>query len=176
MPSTTYDLSGYGEIGIEVSNDVVTLTIDPSMLKLDLDANELQFWAEEWEDFQAAVEDLRLAVASGREPDEDDSIEVSPVEPEPILVGDDIEGIVEQYIAAAVPFVIDYTKEDGEEIRRVVSPYEVNEIQDGYPFVPPKYVRGFDHIREDIRSFRLSRIDGIAPAAEEFIGSISNPI
>jgi WYL domain len=105
----------------------------------------------------------------------DTQVEVSPLLPVSVTDIPDLEGLVESYIEAEVPFLIEYTREDGEEIVRVVSPYEIEAIKDGSPFNPPKYVRGWDHHRDAIRTFRLARIQAIGPARQEFIGSMTNP-
>lgn len=79
--------------------------------------------------------------------------------------------IVQSFISVERPMVVDYTKENGEDIRRVVSPLEIKAINDGTRLSAPRYVKVFDHQKRDFRNLRLTRLNGIAPASEDYISA-----
>jgi predicted DNA-binding transcriptional regulator YafY len=100
-----------------------------------------------------------------RAPEPSLKISASPTSPQPPV---NIEAQVRAFIEAEVPILIKYKKlEDDSVVHRHVSPYEVETVKQNL-FQAAKYLVGYDHSRDGIRNFRLSRIQGIAPALVGF--------
>jgi predicted DNA-binding transcriptional regulator YafY len=61
---------------------------------------------------------------------------------------------LEAAIRQEFPLVFHYVDREGDEATRTLSPYELYEARDG-----TELVRGYDHDREELRSFRLDAMD-----------------
>jgi predicted DNA-binding transcriptional regulator YafY len=94
----------------------------------------------------AALEDLAVEY-----PDDD---ELPAPEPVPALIAGAID--IEK------PLLFRYTKPGEEWESRMLSPYELIKVQNG------TIVRGWDHDREEIRSFRLDRIEALTWACTAY--------
>lgn len=73
------------------------------------------------------------------------------------------EQFLHSAIAGEQPILFRYTKPGQNDWEsRVISPYEVQDVTNG------TIVLGWDHRREDIRSFRLDRMDALTVASCEY--------
>ena len=71
---------------------------------------------------------------------------------------------IPQAVEDEQPIALNYSDAKGATSARVLSPYEVRETKAGDTIVV-----GYDHDREDIRSFRFDRIDAAAFADCEYV-------
>jgi len=159
----TVSVLGYGEIAVRKDDEVdeIALTLVPRDRILSSKSVEFVLDDEEVDELIEALPRVMQAKPSV-------TVTSSPVTPTPVSSTAVAESQAEAYIKAKVPMVIDYVKENGDQVQRIVSPYEIREIADSLPFVPPKYVSGWDHTAGGYRNFRISRIKGVAPAPVEY--------
>lgn len=154
----TVQVDGYDDVVVSRANEDDTINLTVSDADVLVDGNiELSLFESERDRLVEALQNIDGVV---------EQPEVIPTRVSSVRVA---ESQAQAFLAAKVPMLIDYTKESGERITRVVSPYEIKSIVDsGSALVPPKYVVGWDHDAEGIRNFRLARIKGIAPAPVEY--------
>lgn len=177
MPSSkeTVSIFGYADAIIEQDGECVSLTISDALSYLSASGRSMTVELAP-EEVDRMVEALESVKASAMTWVGNNEASVFPVEPRPVRYGDNVEAMVQGYIDAQVPMALDYTDFAGTRTTRVVSPFEVETVSEVGGFAPPKYVRTWDHDAEDYRSFRIARINGLAPSAEEYVGSASNPV
>jgi predicted DNA-binding transcriptional regulator YafY len=156
----TLEVYAYGEATIErYSADTASVNVT---LRDGSDEVEVEFDLSEAEDFRDLLTEV-LNVTSEDEPEVYPNLDIPA-----IRTAAGAEAVVQSFVTVQRPMVIDYTKENGENVRRVVSPHNIQSIRDGSGLIPPRYVNGYDHTAGGPRNFRLARINGIAPASEDF--------
>jgi proteasome accessory factor C len=83
---------------------------------------------------------------------------------------DEALAIIRRAVAAGVQIEFDYLDAQGEHLRRRVDPLRIESVDANW------YLRGWDHLREGIRTFRLDRISGPTVTAEPVTGHANEAV
>lgn len=169
MPEQTIEVVGYGEIVVEAdpedNGEAVALKLKDNG---DTEVVRWILWEEEGEALVQAITDAQAQTGPFAPPPEPTTTVVAePVEPV-YVPAYARRASVEAYIAAKVPAIVRYVAQNGEETTRVASFQSVQEPLFGSRSSGP-YVVTWDHEQEQYRYLTVDRINGLAPAGEEYI-------
>jgi len=78
--------------------------------------------------------------------------------------------LIRRAVAAGVQIEFDYLDAQGEHLGRRVDPLRIESVDANW------YVRGWDHLREGIRTFRLDRISGLSVTDEAVTGRANEAV